>query len=185
MHVRRQHQRFCSSVSFGVGYPHKVDIYVGFPAGFLKVLIEKIRYTSLSRAHSWANCRRISESRFQSPGSQQRFQTASEGFAQAARKCYREVLLSQNALRVGVFSSGTSVPVLQAPWERWHLWCIGCSQVTASIYLHGPGGYADTWAIAVLLDTPSALLKKTRGQDFKESTLQIIRLAQWISCQKF
>ncbi|XP_031408823.1 28S ribosomal protein S28, mitochondrial [Meleagris gallopavo] len=39
----------------------------------------------------FSNCRRISESRFQSPGSQQRFQTASEGFAQAARKCYREV----------------------------------------------------------------------------------------------
>lgn len=125
MHVRRQHQRFCSSVSFGVGYPRKVDIRVGFLTGLLKVLIEKIRYTSLSRAHSWANCRWISESRVESRGLQPRFKTVWEGFAQAAYKWYREVLFSQSALRVGVFSSGTSVPVLQAPWERWHLWCIG------------------------------------------------------------
>lgn len=36
-------------------------------------------------------------------------------------------------------------------------------RVTARIYLRGPGGYADTWAIAVLLHTPSALLKKKQG----------------------
>lgn len=104
----------------------------------------------------------------------------SEGFARAAQKRSREMLLSQNVLMVGVFSSDTQLQCCRPHGSTGTRGILGAAEsLPESTYLRGPGGYAETWAaIAVLLDPQSALMKKTRGQDFKESTLQIIRLTQ-------
>lgn len=187
MHVRRQHQRFCSSISFGVGYLCKVDVDVGFPTGSFKVLIEKIRYTSLSRAHSSANCKRISESNLSPLAYNRGLKCCRKALPELPRNVPERCCFLRTSSWWGSFPQTLQLQRCRPHGSTGTRGILGAAEsLPESTYLRGPGGYADTWAaMAVLLGPQSALMKKTRGQDFKESTLQIIRLTQWIACQKF